>query len=259
MGQFDSPSEAALNRLRSEGLQASSVAGPVTAITGVGSKILDLCGLSGISNLHDVIASLIGLAVRKDEENLLYFGEALVDDIRRLYDLSETQRKTTTHLLSSPEFDTAVQNATLYIVRTNVKSRLKRLANVITNGVKCADLEPETLDDMMRLAVTLTEADVALLGIVYEIQKDMLTPQKMNKQPGERTNALMRTWQEWWNTNANNYTGMKGLEFKNSCARLLAAGLVGPVQRSYAGSPNANDLELLIDGLRFYERLQELA
>lgn len=259
MGQFDSPSEAALERLRSEGLQGSSVAGPVVAITGIGTKTLDLCGLSGVSTMHNVLAGLMGLAVRKDEENLLYFGQVLVDDIRRLYKLSEAHSKKTAHVLSSPEFETAVQNATLYIVRTNVKSRLKRLANVITNGVRCSDLEPEALDDMMRLAVTLTEADVALLGIVYELQKDMLAPETMNKQPGERTNALMRTWQVWWNANAKNSTGMKGLEFKNSCARLLAAGLVGPVQRSYAGSPNANDLELLIDGLRFYEHLQELA
>lgn len=259
MGQFDSPSEAALERLRSERLLASSVAAPVAAITGIGTKILDLCGLPGVANLHDVIASLTGLAVRKDEQNLFYFGEALVNDISRLYRLSDAQRETTTHLLSSPEFETAVQNATLYIVRTNVRSRLKRLANVITNGVRFADLEPGTLDDMMRLAVTVTEADISLLGDVYEMQKDMLTPENMSKQPGERINALMRAWQMWWNTNAKNYTGMKGLEFKNSCARLLAAGLVGPVQRSYAGSPNANDMELLIDGLRFYEHLQELA
>jgi len=44
---------------------------------------------------------------------------------------------------------------------------------------------------------------------------------------------------------------MKGLEFKNSCARLLAVGLVGPVQSFYAGSPNTIDLELLIDGRHF--------
>ncbi len=111
----------------------------------------------------------------------------------------------------------------------------------------------------MRLAVTLTEADVTLLGIVYEMQKDILAPQQLNRQPNERTNGLTRRWQEWWNTNANSYTGMRGLEFKNSCARLIAAGLVGPVQRSYVGSPNASDLELLVDGLRFYEHLRELA
>jgi hypothetical protein len=133
MGQFDSPSEAALDRLRSEGRQAAHAIGPATAITGVGTKILDLCGLSGISISHDVIVSLLGLAVRKDEQNLLYFGEALVDDIRQLYRLSEAQRKTTTDLLSSQEFETAVQNATLYVFRTNVRSRLKRLASVLTN------------------------------------------------------------------------------------------------------------------------------
>jgi hypothetical protein len=258
MGQFDSDSEGALARLKSEALQASSVAGPVVAVTGIGSKIAELCGAVGISSMADIFTALMGLAARKDQQNLIYFGEALIEDIRRLYRLGNEQRKRAKATLSSPEFQVAVENATLYIVRTNIKSRLRRLANVITNGVKEMDLEPEMLDDMMRLAVTLSEADIAVLGIVYSMQKDMLTPENLKKQPGQRTNELTRAWQEWWNANGTQYQGIKALGFKNSCARLLAAGLVGPLPRSYAGSPNANDLELLIDGLRFYQRLQNL-
>jgi hypothetical protein len=259
MGQFDSPSEAALARIKSEQLQRSSVAGPVGALTSIGSKIAELCGLAGSSTLTDVVTGLAGLAAHKDSENLLYFGEALVDDIHRLYRLGAEQPTKTEAMLSSPEFQVAIENATLYIVRTNVKMRLKRLATVITNGVKVADLEPESLDDMLRLAVTLTETDIVVLGMVYEMQKDMLSPDNLSKQPGQKTNELMRAWQTWWNRNGGQYQGLSGLAFKNSCARLIAAGLVGPLPRSFAGSPNANDLELLLDGLKFYERLQEIA
>ncbi|AEU36317.1 hypothetical protein [Granulicella mallensis] len=259
MGQFDSPAEAALTRLKSEDLGESPVIGSVGNVTGIGAKILELLvPMPGFSGLNDIVTGLMGLAARKDLENLTYFGEAIIDDIRRLYRLGEEQRKRTESVLASTEFQVAVENATLYIVRTNLKTRLKRLANVITNAMREDDLDPEALDDMMRLAVTLTEADVVVLGIVYEMQKDMLSPENLSKQPGQRTSELTSTWQRWWTRHGNNYHGLTALGFKNSCARLLAAGLVGPLPRSYVGSPNANDLELLMDGLRFYERLQEL-
>lgn len=259
MGQFDSPTEAALTRLKSEELDESAVSGPVGAATGIGAKIIELLvPMPGFSTFSDVVTSLLGLAARKDLQNLTYFAEAIVDDIRRLYRFGEEQRIRTDAVLISSEFQAAVENATLYIVRTNVKSRLKRLANVITNAVKVADLESEILDDMMRLAVTLTEDDIKVLGIVYQMQKDMLSAENLIKEPGQRTNQLTSNWQRWWGLNGNDYQGLEALRFKNSCARLLAAGLVGPLPRSYVGSPNANDLELLIDGFRFYERLQEL-
>ena len=150
-------------------------------------------------------------------------------------------------------------NATLYVVRTNVQARLKRLARIVANGVKEGDLEPESLDDAMRAAIFLTEKDMAVLRIVYELQSDMLSPENLNKQPGQRSNELQRKWQVWWGQHINEYRGLKGLEFRDSCARLQAEGLVGTLSKSFAESPTRDDLELLLTGLRFYQRLEAIA
>jgi hypothetical protein len=77
-------------------------------ITGIGAKILELLvPMPGFSTLNDIVAGLMGLAARKDLENLTYFGEAIVDDIRRLYRLGEEQRKRTESVLASTEFQVA--------------------------------------------------------------------------------------------------------------------------------------------------------
>jgi hypothetical protein len=162
-------------------------------------------------------------------------------------------------VLTSPEFHETIANATLHVVRTNVEVRLKRLSHIVANGVRENDLEAESLDDMMQSASLLTEKDIKVLQIVYEMQKDMLSPEILSKQRGERTNELQTKWQAWWSQNIKNYQGVAGLEFKNSSARLLAAGLVGPMPKSFGQSPTPDDLELLLNGFKFYEHLREIA
>jgi hypothetical protein len=91
------------------------------------------------------------------------------------------------------------------------------------------------------------------------MQHDMVSQENLTKQPGQRTNELQRKWQVWWAEHINDHRGIKGLEFKNSGGRLQSAGLVGPMPRSFAGSPTQDDLELYLAGMKFYERLQEIS
>ena len=258
MGQFDSPTEAALTQLKIEHAAISPVGIVVERIAGVGSKLLELVGFQGASVTSDLVFSLKGVAATKDEGNLVYFAEALVDDIRRLYRWNDEMRQQIDNILRSQPFDQVVANSTLYVVRTNVEARLKRLARVVANGVKEGDLEPESLDDAMRAAIFLTEKDIEVLRIVYELQSDMLSPENLNKQPGQRTNELQRRWQVWWGQHIEEYRGIKGLEFRDSCARLQSEGLVGTVPKSFAASPTRDDLELLLTGIRFYKRLEAI-
>ena len=259
MNQFDSPTEAALRQLEIESRSSSPATAIVQSVVGVGSKLLALCGEPGTAILGDLILTLKDLAVRKDEANLIYFGHALLDDIRRLYRKNDEMRKQVQEILTSTEFQETIANATLHVVRTNVEVRLKRLSHIVANGVRENNLEEESLDDMMRSASLLTENDIKVLQIVYEMQKDMLSPEILSKQRGERTNALQSKWQRWWGQNIKNYQGVTGLEFKNSSARLLAAGLVGPMPKSFSQSPTLDDLELLLNGIKFYEHLREIA
>jgi hypothetical protein len=258
MGRFDSPTEAALAQLKIDQSALSPVSFAVEKLVGIGSKILELAGYQGASVTADLVFGLKGLAAAKDESNLIYFAEALVDDIRRLYRWNEEMRQRVETILKSKEFQEAVANATLYVARTNVETRLKRLARVLANTIKDGNLEPETLDDAMRTAVFLTEKDIEVLRIVYELQSDMLSPENLNKQPGQRANELQRKWQVWWGQHIDQYRGLKGLEFRDSCARLQSEGLVGTVPKSFAASPTRNDLELLVTGLRFYKCLEAI-
>ena len=259
MGQFDSPTEAVLAQLKIEHAAISPVGVVAERIVGIASKLLELAGFQGASVTSDLVFSLKRVAATKDEGNLIYFAEALVDDIRRLYRWNDEMQRQVEHILQTKQFYEAVANATLYVVRTNVQARLKRLARVLANGVKEGDLEPESLDDAMRAAVFLTEKDIEVLRIVYELQSDMLLPENLNKQPGQRTNELQRKWQVWWGEHIEEYRGLKGLEFRDSCARLQSEGLVGTVPKSFAASPTRDDLELLLTGLRFYQRLEAIA
>lgn len=255
MSQFDSPTEASLTQIK---IQAESSTLVGRAMAGIGTTIVKLATGAGASSLVDLVTGLKDAAVNKDMSNLIYFAEALLDDIRRLYRLSDEQRQRTDQLLSSDSFQETIANATLHITRTNMKTRLKRLARVLTNSVRDEDLEPESVDDMMWCAVTLTERDVEVLGIVYDMQRDLLSPQNLETQRGQRTNHLQRKWQDWWRAHLQSYRGVSGLEFQNSVARLQAAGLVGLIPKSVAESPVQNDMELLIFGHRFYKRLRQI-
>jgi hypothetical protein len=260
MGQYDSPTEAALARLRSEKLSSSPVDGAVEKVATLGGIILEAIGFTGAATPSSFLSALKSLAVGKDEDNLIYFGEALIDDIRRLYRLYEGLKQRFDERINSPEFTAVVANATLHITRTNVENRLKRLAHLIVNGVKEDDLELESLDDMMRAAVELTEYDIAVLKSIYEMQIEMFSAQSMNQQQAQRINGLQRKWQDWWGLNLANYQGVKGMKFNSSCTRLQAAGLIASLgAKSRSESPTTSDYELLLEGKKFYERLQEIA
>src|ERR1035437_10055006 len=153
VGQFDSSTEAALARIKSENRSSSPVYGAVEKVANLGGMILEVVGFTGASGGIGFLNALKNLAVNKDEGNLIYFGDALVDDIRCLYRLYKELKQQFDERINSPDFSAVVANATLHITRTNVESRLKRLAHLIANGVKENDLEPESLDDMMRAAV----------------------------------------------------------------------------------------------------------
>jgi hypothetical protein len=256
MGRFDSSTEAALAQIKS----GQSDVAPLSLLD-VATTIVTMASASnpvGVAVASSrLIASLKRLAAGKDESNLVYFAEALIDDLHRLSGSCDDMRRRIDELADSSGFGEAVENATLYITRTNVKNRLRRLARVIVNGVRDGDLQTENVDDMMRLSVTLSEEDVHVLRIVYEMQTDLLSTE--SQQRAHRVNQLTRRWQEWWNQHHLEYWGIQGLRFMNSSARLLGEGLVGPLPRSFAGSPTQNDLELSISGMRFYEHLREIA
>jgi len=254
MGQFDSPTEAALARLKSESLFCSGVDGQVEKIAGIGGYLLEVAGFAGASGSVRFLSALKNLAANKDEANLTYFGEALVDDIRRLYRLHEELRQQFDERLQSHEFNAAVANATLHITRTNVEARLKRLANLLANGIRENDLEPESLDDMMRPAVELNESDISLLGRIYDVQAHVIRGSK-----GIDSDSLERIANDWVARTKlpTENGGIDLAKCRGSVARLQAQAFVQ--LRTPGFGSGAEIVVLLSDGAKFYERLQEIA
>jgi hypothetical protein len=255
VGQFDSPSEAALARLKSESLSTSSADKGASIAISIGSKILELAGLTGAATLADLIALLKGLAANKDEANLIYFGEALIDDIRRLYQLNAETRRIVEEQIKSKEFNQTVANATLHITRTNVESRLKRVALLIANGVKEGDLEPESLDDMMRAAVELTDWDIFVLGKMYESQRHLLANQRWSSDWSEQVGHVWTNWNGIFGLGEDEH-----IKLRSALSRLQSIGLVAEVQTHFVkdGSLARQAFGLLPEGKKFHERLQEI-
>jgi hypothetical protein len=255
MGQFDSPSEAALARLKSEELWSVGVNGAVDKTANLGGLILELLGFSGASVGTGFLTALKNLAANKDEANLIYFGDALVGDIRSLYRICENLNQRFDERMESPEFNAVVANATLYITRTNIESRLKRLAHLIANGVKEGDLEPESLDDMMRAAAELKDADIVLLGKIYDSQSALLRQQRFSS--GNWFGDVQSYWNEFVNSGA--LDASKHLVYRSSFSRLESHGLIQKFREISTAGVGLEPYALLEEGKKFYERLQEIA
>jgi hypothetical protein len=254
VGQFDFPSAAALARLKSDELSEPPVGAVATALVSIGSKILELSGFHGAAPLTNLIQELKGLAARKDETNLIYFGEQLVIDIGSLYRMGEDMRRRVEELLESAEFNEAVANATLHITRTNIETRLTRVARLIVNGVRFSDLKPEPLDDMMRSAVDLTDADILLLGKIYDSQAPLLRQGSLNT-----TNwfgQVQSYWDEFVNSGALDPS--KHLVYRSSLSRLESRGLIQKFREISTAAVGLEHYALLEEGLKFFERVQEI-
>ena len=74
MGQFDSPTEAALARFKSEALSSSPVDGAAEKGANLFGMILEAIGFKGTSAGIGFLSALKNLAANKDEANLIYFG-----------------------------------------------------------------------------------------------------------------------------------------------------------------------------------------
>jgi hypothetical protein len=255
MGQFDSPTEAALARLKGEILSSSPVDGVVDKVANLGGIILEAVGFAGASGSVRFLSTLKSLAVNKDEGNLIYFGDALIDDIRRLYRFCEELRHQFDERINSTEFSSVVANATLHITRTNVENRLKRLANLVVNGVKEGDLEPESLDDMMRAAVELKDADIVLLGKIYGSQGALLGQRGLN--PSNWFGQVQSYWNEFVDSGA--LDASKHLVYRSSFSRLESHGLIQKFREIGTAGVGLEHYALLEEGKKFYERLQEIA
>jgi hypothetical protein len=232
MGQIDLATDAALTQLefeelsRTPGGEFAEIIGDLISLTGVGGPFA-IAG--GISNLLFKVRRLAGASYGS---NLIYVITAVRDDLVTLAERHEELRSRIESLPNDANFAEAISALALRAMHTSVKDRLKRLARIVVNGVKEDDLEPESLDDMMRAAVELNGQDLALLEELYEHQPRM----DMNETEKGRF--------DWY-------------ERMGSVAKLQAVAFAQ--LRTPGTDGGASILILLPMGKKFYERLQEIS
>jgi len=234
MGQFDLETDAALGQINFEELSTipggefAEIIGDLLKLVGGGGP-LGVAG--GIFNLLLKVRKLAGASYGS---NLIYTITAVRNDLATLYERYGDLRERIDSLRTDPKFAEAISALALQAMHTSVKDRLKRLARIVVNGVKEGDLEPESLDDMMRAATELSEPDISLLKELYEHHS--VQPMNMNE------------------------TGMDKTEFVErleSVAKLQAAAFVH--LRTPGLDQGANIVVLFPRGKKFYERLQEIS
>lgn len=259
MGQFDLETDAALLQLNFEELSTT----PGGEFAEIISDLLALIGTGGLwavaggaSNLLLKVRKLAGASYAS---NLIFAITIVRNDLKDLYEKHAELRERIESLRTDPKFAEAISALALRAMQTSVKGRLNRLARIVVNGVKDGDLEPESLDDMMRAAVELTEHDILVLRSIYEMQVYFFTPAEMEKPYNFRIDAIRSRWKTWWEQEGTAYLVDGGAAFRSSTVRLQSTELIAAIGLVHVlTGPSVNDFELLFDGKKFYERLQEI-
>ena len=254
MGQFDSATDAALAQLDFEELSKT----PGGEFAEIASDLLKLVGAHGPLSIAGGALSLLqkirSLAGASYASNLIFVIKAVRDDLADLYTKHASLQERIDSIGTDPRFAEAISALALRAMHTSVKDRLKRFARIVVNGVKEDDLEPESLDDMMRAAVNLKNADIVLLGKVYVSQLTIFRQNVVN--PTSWFSQIQHLWTEFVNSGA--LDASKHLEYRSSFSRLESHGLIQKFREISTAQVGMEHYALLKEGQRFYERLQEI-
>jgi hypothetical protein len=273
MGEIDRNEVAALNELwRSDDRQNSSardriahavsIADPaisagtaILATGGAGTVGLAIAGgvVAGL-NLFDKFLRLGDSTVK---ENVRELAEAVEAGLSRLERICIENGKGVDELkaqLDGERFTEGTAILVLHALRTKNKKKLDRLAQVLVSGVANDDLEPETLDDMMRAGVELTESDIRLLGRLYKSQKHILKNLASRPFSYQWYEDVGAAWEGEFSRSERDHLGLRG-----SLMRLRSLGMIAETGANLNGEIAKQHFGLLLEGKKFYERLQEVA
>jgi len=254
MSQFDSSTYAALAQIEFEELTKTPGAEIAEIIKNILALLIPGAPLAKASTTMELIAKIRSLAGAGYTSNLIYVTSAVRDDLKILSEQYEELRKRIKNLPCDPHFVEAISALALHAMQTSVKERLRRLARIVVNGVREDDLEPENLDDMMRAAVALKEADIALLKTIYDQQSRLLGYSYDSYQWSDQIAAT-------WSGEFEKTDTLQHVKVRASLMRLQSSGLIASVETTMVrdGSIAHQPFGLLPDGKVFIERLQAIS
>jgi hypothetical protein len=274
MGFPENEVEADNQRRRLEGISNSPVGSVIeSVVSGVSpalalSSVLSASGTTSVTGLA-LAGSIVGglgivdwfrrLGSSKVDENLEALGQATEDALKRVEDTLREHGVSIDEIkarIESPEFKNGMASASLQALRTTQGDRLRRMALILANSVREANIESEGIDDMMRAAAELTDWDIFVLGKMYEAQKHLLSSRSQSFYWSEQVGHV---WTEW-----GSVFGLgddQHLKLRPALSRLQSLGLIGEAQTNFVkdGSLARQAFGLLPEGKRLYERLQEIA
>jgi len=140
-------------------------------VSAVKSIISLVPGAGHIANAIGLSKIMMEMGVSTVEENLDFLGKATSAALVRIECRLDAQGVTvqgSADRYSRPEFAASLEAAILQTQRTRQRARLIRLASILANSVEADDIDPDTIDDLARAAVELTDWDVQLLNDVRE-------------------------------------------------------------------------------------------
>jgi hypothetical protein len=265
-------------QLRDETLSQSPVGDVLTSgasITGAAIALgasLTTGGPAGLVVAGSVVAGMgivdwfRKLGTSKVNENLEALGQATEDALNRVEKVLAERGKSVEEIgkrFEGEDLKQAMASASLQALRTADEKRLKRLALILANGVKEGDLAVDSTDHMMRAAVELKSEDVLVLKRIYDQQASIL--HKLGGRNGPAWGkAVAKSWHEAVTRSRSqrmDETRLHNLDWKSSISRLVSLGFLSPVPADPGGDTVDPHMPygLLNQGLRFIERLQEIA
>jgi len=202
-----------------------------------------------------------GLGVATLDENLDHLGnatEAALSRVERNLEAQGVRVDEIERRLNSNEFLEGIKAATLQAQRTTDKNRLDRMALILANGVAENDLGPEGLDDMMRAAAELKDADLIMLDKLYRLWKPLHDRMERTKRDNHALSPNFHNeFQNVWHHFGRSLNPAEQLQYRGSFARLQSHGMIQQVAFSN-NEAGRESYVLLQDGARFCERLREI-
>jgi len=251
MNQFDGELAALQHQRKMESLNTSSISSGLSTIADAVSQF----GVPGMGLFAKALKSG-QTPVEKVVEQLENGAYAEIARIRKHLEGQDACLKEFGARLQGQEAQSAYLGAILHGLRTSDPRKHIRLGALTINCVYAADLGPENLDGMMQATVELKEEDIVLLGNLFRWQNHILTEKGMNS--NKWFSDIQGAHKQFVESGALNH--QNHLEFRSSYMRLESLGLIQQITSINNFYGVGFELyALLLEGKKFYERLQEIA
>jgi hypothetical protein len=251
--QFNGELAALQSRREMESLSTSLVSSALSEI----ADVVDQFGVPGAGLFAKALKSG-QTPVEKVVEQLENGAYAEIVRIREQLEGQDTRLKEFDMRLKSQEAQAACVAAVLHGLRTSDPKKHFRLGGLTINCVYANDLAPESLDDMMRAAAELKDADISMLGKLYQLWKPLLQGVERAKHSISWSPNFHNEIQNVWRNFGRSLNPPEQLEYRGSFARLQSHGMIQQVTFSN-NEVGREPYVLLEDGAKFYERLQEVS